>query len=305
MLTETTEQNSNSIICTDPYHADAICHNGVFHADDVFATVLLTKVISSPLRLSRVSQVPDDLPANIIVFDIGGGKYDHHQKGGNGVREDGIPYASFGLLWKDYGQRLCQKLGLDKKYGMVEFDRFVSGIDGYDNGQFHPKDSPMLNLSNCIATFNPTWENSSPENFNQAFAHAVSFASIVFDNVMDGIISRFHARSVLQDALQKADSNILYLDRFVPVSAFPEIKEQIRAMVYPSPREGYNIQILDYKYQFPSSFLGLSRKELCNATGLSSILFIHNSGRLAGAETLDDIHRLSKMIELNPDFANG
>ena len=38
-----------------------------------------------------------------IVIDVGGqydpdaGRFDHHQRGGAGERENGIPYSSFGL----------------------------------------------------------------------------------------------------------------------------------------------------------------------------------------------------------------
>ena len=35
-----------------------------------------------------------------ILVDIGGGKFDHHQKNGNGKRENGISYASAGLVWQ-------------------------------------------------------------------------------------------------------------------------------------------------------------------------------------------------------------
>lgn len=37
-----------------------------------------------------------------IVFDIGRGRYDHHQRDSR-VRENGVPYAAFGLLWEELG----------------------------------------------------------------------------------------------------------------------------------------------------------------------------------------------------------
>ncbi len=75
-------------------------HGGVFHADDIFSTELL-KILNPAIKILRGFSVPEDFTG--IVYDIGGGKYDHHQKDSR-VRENGIPYAAFGLLWEKFGQ---------------------------------------------------------------------------------------------------------------------------------------------------------------------------------------------------------
>ncbi len=51
-----------------------------------------------------------------IVIDVGGeynadtGRFDHHQRGGAGERENGIPYSSFGLIWQKYGLAPAQTI---------------------------------------------------------------------------------------------------------------------------------------------------------------------------------------------------
>ena len=70
--------------------ATHITHGGIFHADEVFATAILATL--GDVTVMRVFTVPADTRA--FVYDIGRGKYDHHQKGGNGARENGIPSAS-------------------------------------------------------------------------------------------------------------------------------------------------------------------------------------------------------------------
>lgn len=55
------------------------------------------------LRFHRGSQVPEDFKG--IVFDIGRGKYDHHQRDSR-IRENGVPYAAFGLLWEELGAEI-------------------------------------------------------------------------------------------------------------------------------------------------------------------------------------------------------
>ena len=47
--------------------------------------------------------------ANKLVYDIGGGEFDHHQAGGNGQRDNGVKYASCGLIWKSYGKKYLEK----------------------------------------------------------------------------------------------------------------------------------------------------------------------------------------------------
>ena len=82
--------------------ASAFTHSGKFHADDVFSSALVT--LSEPGNHNHLAETkyPDDFDG--IVFDIGRGRYDHHQKDSR-IRENGISYAAFGLLWEDLGCR--------------------------------------------------------------------------------------------------------------------------------------------------------------------------------------------------------
>ena len=57
--------------------ACAFTHGGKFHADDVFSSALLL-YINPEISITRGNSVPDDFTG--IVFDIGRGEFDHHQK---------------------------------------------------------------------------------------------------------------------------------------------------------------------------------------------------------------------------------
>ncbi|MDE8682253.1 MYG1 family protein, partial [Blautia schinkii] len=76
-------------------NSTAFTHRGKFHADDVFSAALLL-YLNPELTILRGNRVPEDFDG--IVFDIGRGRYDHLQKDSR-VRENGIAYAAFGLLW--------------------------------------------------------------------------------------------------------------------------------------------------------------------------------------------------------------
>ena len=53
-------------------------HNGVFHADDVFGYCILKAAFYDDIEIARTID-PNVLQNCDLVFDVGGGKYDHHQ----------------------------------------------------------------------------------------------------------------------------------------------------------------------------------------------------------------------------------
>ena len=57
--------------------ASAFTHSGKFHADDVFSSALLL-YLNPEITILRGNKVPEDFDG--IIFDIGRGRYDHHQK---------------------------------------------------------------------------------------------------------------------------------------------------------------------------------------------------------------------------------
>jgi len=112
-----------------------ITHNGSFHADDLFATAVLSILNKGNIKIIRTRDL-EVIAKGDYVYDVGGiydpenNRFDHHQKGGAGARENGIPYSSFGLIWKKYGEQLCESKEvadhIDKK--------IVQPIDAIDNG---------------------------------------------------------------------------------------------------------------------------------------------------------------------------
>ena len=85
-------------------------HDGLFHADDVFATALIS-LMTKEYDVTRGpdTEIPED-KTDWIIFDIGGGEFDHHSpenKEANGCHPNtDIPYAACGLIWKKYYQEI-------------------------------------------------------------------------------------------------------------------------------------------------------------------------------------------------------
>lgn len=179
----------------------AFTHGGNFHADDIFSIVLLEKVFNNIVVFRSFTQQPFvcDFSSKLIVFDTGNGKFDHHQKNGNGYhplkRSENtlkpIPYAAFGLLWKEFGLKVCASLTEnDPKKAMwlwYELEKnLVMGIDAVDNS-IHPTISPeyephnILLIPHFISMLNPAGDN---KNFYGATLRAINLANFIFNAII-------------------------------------------------------------------------------------------------------------------------
>lgn len=124
-------------------HASAFTHSGKFHADDVFSAALLL-YLNPEITITRGNKVPEDFEG--IVFDIGRGQYDHHQKDSR-IRENGVAYAALGLLWEALGAEI-----LGEELAQKFDEAFVQPLDNNDNT------GEKNELAALIGNFNPTWD---------------------------------------------------------------------------------------------------------------------------------------------------
>ena len=292
----------------DPKQATVITHGGIFHADEVFATVILSKVLGD-LTVLRIFKVPENLNPNAIVYDVGLGEFDHHQKGGNGTRENGVPYASAGLLWRKYGLQVVRaSCNPGEVFEMIDCD-LIQGIDAVDNGVMPGVDytAKVLSVSNVISGFNPRWDDRTDP--DEAFLKAVEFASTNFENIFADANSKAKAKGIVEEAIKKSEGNIMILDRFVPWqegifdSDNPKA-QHINYVIFPSNRGGYNWQCVPLspgsfaqRKPVPSEWKGLNGTELQKVTGISSATFCHPAGFIGGADTLAGAIALAWLAE--------
>lgn len=258
--------------------AKAFTHGGKFHADDVFSSALLL-YINPEIVISRGNKVPEEFDG--IVFDIGRGRYDHHQKDSR-VRENGVPYAAFGLLWEVLGKEILGEELAEK------FDEaFVQPLDNNDNT------GEKNELATLIGNFNPSWDAKGGS--DEAFFQAVSVAGMILENKFERYRGNARADQRVEQVLKGHDpkERILVLPEFIPCQkALTET--EIAFVIFPSNRGGYCIQpqkreySMNYKCSFPSQWLGLEGEELVKETGLSSAGFCHKGGFLMTVGELED-----------------
>lgn len=269
-------------------NATAFTHSGKFHADDVFSSALLL-YLNPEIRIIRGNKVPEDFDG--IVFDIGRGRYDHHQKDSR-IRENGIPYAAFGLLWEELGTEI-----LGEELAQKFDESFVQPLDNNDNT------GEKNELATLIGNFNPTWDAQGGN--DEAFFQAVSVAGMILENKFERYLGNEradkrveeileeHQKAILSGEKSKEEARILILPEFVPCQK--RLSEtDIAFVIFPSNRGGYCIQpqkkeySLNYKCSFPVEWLGLENEELAAATGLPSAGFCHKGGFLMTTGTLED-----------------
>nr|WP_319488933.1 MYG1 family protein [uncultured Caproiciproducens sp.] len=264
----------------------AITHGGKFHADDVFSAALL-KTVNPNIKIIRAFEVPDDFDG--IAFDIGWGEFDHHQENAE-VRENGVPYAAFGLLWREFGVSVLISNGCPSEEAAKEaahFDEnFIQSLDEDDNTGCGNQ------LASVIGTFNPNWDSSQLP--DQCFAEALGFAAVILKKKLDSVMSAQRAKKLVEMALTDSKDTIVILPRFAPwkMVLIPSAAEFV---VYPSQRGGYNAQVIpidfdtkEVKCNFPQEWAGKPEDELQKISGIKTLKFCHKGRFLISADSLDD-----------------
>ena len=303
-------KESRIIITENIEEADLITHNGTFHSDEVFSTVLLSKVLKKDiLKLCRTSNIKEGITG--FVYDVGYGKYDHHQPGGNGERKNGIKYSSFGLVWRDFGKDYLKQLNclqIEEVWSMVD-KKLVQNIDAIDNGQLGKLtqfDFEVVTLPNLISMYNSNWDDEQA-NQNEMFLKAVQFAQTVFDRFIISVVSKIRAKSRVEDAIENSKNQILILEKFMPWKEFlldseNEKAKNILFVVFPSNRGGYNVYAVpkenasfESRKLFPAKWAGLKDEELSKISGVATATFCHTGRFICATRTKEDAIKIARI----------
>ncbi|MDX8395561.1 MAG: MYG1 family protein [Mariprofundaceae bacterium] len=277
-------------------------HNGNFHADDVFS-IAAFKIMLPSFKLIRTRDLELIAKADIVI-DVGGehdaerDRFDHHQRGGAGERENGIPYSSFGLIWQKYGLEICQ--GNQAVANAVDAG-LVSTIDAIDCGHVEGV-SQGISLSQTISMFNPTWQEDS--HFDTCFDEAVDFASRVLTRFIAAASGGISAKAIVAKAIENAeDPRVIVLEKYTPWKrTVHALSEEALYVVYPAPTGQWRIQTVpaelgsfEDRKSLPKPWAGLSGKELKEVTGIDDAMFCHNGLFIAGAESFESTMKMASI----------
>jgi len=270
-------------------------HDGVFHADDVFAVAIL-KIINTEIEIIR-SRDDDVLATADMRLDVGGkynpasGDYDHHLVEGAGERKNGIPYASCGLIWKHFGMQIAKT--------KAQFDyldkRLIQSIDAIDCGYSIGDEDLVIShysISDTIDVFNPVWFKIE-EGHDKAFSEAVAFAERLILLELDRAIGFDKARAIITEAVESSTNpHLLVLDLYCPWQIIINEYPDILYVVFPSTTGDWRVRAVPRQMggfasrkQLPAKWAGAKKDELAAITGVSDALFCHPARFIAGAKS--------------------
>lgn len=282
-----------------------VTHSGRFHADDLFATAMLLEYLDGKAKVIR-SVDPSVIATGDFVLDIGRiydpakNRFDHHQ-GGVGARSNGISYASAGLVWKNFGEKIA---GSKEVANKVDGSLVIS-IDAFDTGDASPKpfaqDLYPYMLNDIAATFGSTWKETTRSD-TEAFIFLLPFARSLLQREIIRARDGIEASVLTNEAYQKAlDKRIIILDKFLPMDGL-EDKPDVLFVVFPHNRGGWAVHALrknKHEYgnrkDFPKAWAGKSDVDLAKVSGVPDATFCHLKLFLAVAKSKEGAIRLAQI----------
>lgn len=283
------------------FNKNKICvtHNGSFHADDLFATAALSILNNGNIKIIRTRDEKIFKTADYL-YDVGGeydpskNIFDHHQKGGGGVRDNGIPYAAFGLVWKKYGEQIC---GSKEVSGCLD-TKIVTPIDAKDSGvdisKFIFEGIHSYSVCAIFLSEMPTWKEDN-SNIDSIFIKQVKKAVELLKREIKVAKDDIEGQKIILEAYKKSeDKRIVAVDfdlpRYLMNETLCQFEEPVY-FIYPSFRSNKiigwktealrkTVDTMESRKLFPESWRGLmeSSGKLKEVTGVSDAGFCHQSG---------------------------
>jgi uncharacterized UPF0160 family protein len=284
-------------------------HDGSFHADEVFAIAAL-RLLGEPIEVLRTRD-RDLLSSADVRIDVGfrydpsTGDFDHHQREFGEARPNGIRYASFGLIWREFGARVCDG---DSEVAQAVDASLVQGVDANDTGQQLAESLVEgvypLTVNGVVGGFNARWDETlAPEQERLRFDEAVDLArGILAREVLSAASGRRSARIVLEAIAAATDPRLIELTVNAPwkqvlVPAAPEALY----IIYPK-RQGFGLEAVprelgsfQNRRDLPEAWAGLEGADLVALTAVPDALFCHAKRFLVVASSREGIEQLARL----------
>ncbi len=297
-------------------------HNGIFHIDEVVACAILCLLYCH--RTIWILRTRDDamLAKCDICVDIGGGKYDHHQKGFCRTRKSGVKYASAGLVWESNGYILLTLI-LAKYFSKLKcnivsvFETFdasvISLVDCEDNGIDVEK-----HCFSFISSFLPLWFDT---NFDNQFREVLETTITVLEQELKTAIAKEISKDIVTENWNNTDcfqqgileipaQTIFWTEPAIEINASVKNHErEINFVIFPYPAGGWAAQCVPpsledkfgQKIPFPAKWAGQTDK-LAEISGVDGATLCQNGRFFARANSKQAI---IKMCELATKDAKG
>jgi uncharacterized UPF0160 family protein len=284
-------------------------HDGSFHADEVFAVAALL-LLGEPVEVIRTRDREALARADMRIdvgfrYDPATGDFDHHQRQFDHVRENGVRYASFGLIWRQFGARACDG---DSEVADAVDASLVQGVDANDTGQQLTQPlvdgAVALTVNGVVGGFNARWDETlTPEQERLRFDEAVDLArGVLAREILSAAAGRRSARIVQEAIATTVDPRLIELPVNAPwkqvlVPAAPEALY----VIYPK-RQGFGLEAVPRELgsfanrrDLPEAWGGLEGDDLVAVTGVPDALFCHAKRFLVVAASHEGIEQLARL----------
>jgi uncharacterized UPF0160 family protein len=284
-----------------------VTHNGEFHADEVFAIAALTLTLKESYEIIRTRE--DDLVKTAdYVIDVGRkydpdkNHFDHHQENSVGNRENGVPYASFGLVWKKFGEKAC---GSKEVADLVD-EVLVQSIDladcGIDMCNMNFENAPSYSISNLVMLYRPIPTNGDVD-MDSAFMEALSFAQFTLRRMLSVFKYELSSKDDIKKYYEESeDKRILVLPKELPWDlVVTRFYPDILYVVYPennqwevkAPTKGP--YTFESRKKIPEGWAGKAGKELIDETKVNNAKFCHTGRFFCSASSREAAMALARL----------
>ncbi|AXA93924.1 MYG1 family protein [Massilia sp. YMA4] len=303
-----------------------VTHNGKFHADDAWAVAVL-HILYPQAEIVRTRDQAIIDRADFVV-DVGGvwepasGRFDHHQKGFSGARQSGVPYASAGLVWREFGGQCVRSVALTHCGHELSEDKarelayaidsdIVQYLDLSDVGA--AKNAPGgYGLSAVISGFNPNWLDEQRLGYGEPaeafrlveFRRAMALLTDVLVNSVKYRVGALLAVQQVRQSEALEGGRVLFLKN----SALPWTqlvrKEMPKVLFVISHSLGEQRYLLhtvpvsaesfEARADLPATWAGLRDAELAAVTGVPDAIFCHNGRFIAAVKSYEGAREMAR-----------
>ena len=304
-----------------------VTHSGKFHADDAWAVAVLDILFPHCEIIRTRDQAAID--AADFAVDVGGiwepllGRFDHHQKGFSGARPTGVPYASAGLVWREYGARCVSALAAAHTGQSLTDDRareiafgidadIVQYLDLSDVGA--AKNAPGgYGLSAVVSGFNPNWLDEQRLGYGDAadayrlaqFKRAMALLADILVNAVKYRVGALLAVEQVRQSEVLEGGKILFLKN----SALPwsqvvrkEMPDVLFVISHSLAEHRYMLHTIPVSAEsfkaradLPESWAGLRDAGLAEVSGVADAIFCHNGRFIAAVKSYEGARRMATL----------
>lgn len=289
-----------------------ITHDGSFHADDIFSCAAISLMLGENKQSFKVIRTRDSeiIKTGDYVFDVGGiydakkNRFDHHQRGGAGGRENSIEYSSFGLVWKKFGTEICDS---QKTADFID-QRLVSFVDAEDNGvdlyKNNFKNVLPYTVNDVLSIFSKTALEGMDK--DKQFLKAIVWAKEILKREIKKTNDQAKITKIIRGFYKKSVDKRLVIVEKPKVSRY-EIWDALQDSLEPlfvvyGNYESWSVvamrkEINSFKNRknFPKSWAGLRNEDLQNITGVKDAIFCHKNLFLVVSKTKEGAVSLAQI----------